>query len=95
MANETTIKIKLNADGQSYSAEIVEAEGKTGTRLDQKVAQTIIHMDERLRDPQTLQMIQNARQNPQGMLQQMMSGMMGGGGGMNPMSMMRGMFGGN
>lgn len=94
MANETTIKIKLNADGQSYTAEIVEAEAKTGTRLDQKVAQTIIHMDERLRDPQTLQMIQNARQNPQGMLQQMMSGMMCGGGGMNPMQMMRGMFGG-
>lgn len=94
MANETTIKIKLNADGQSYTTEIVEAEAKTGTRLDQKVAQTIIHMDERLRDPQTLQMIQNARQNPQGMLQQMMSGMMGGGGGMNPMQMMRGMFGG-
>ncbi|MBS1369815.1 MAG: hypothetical protein HPZ91_07665 [Lentisphaeria bacterium] len=94
MANETTIKIKLNADGQSYIAEIVEAEAKTGTRLDQKVAQTIIHMDERLRDPQTLQMIQNARQNPQGMLQQMMSGMMSGGGGMNPMQMMRGMFGG-
>ena len=94
MANETTIKIKLNADGQSYTAEIVEAEAKTGTRLDQKVAQTIIHMDERLRDLQTLQMIQNARQNPQGVLQQMMSGMMGGGGGMNPMQMMRGMFGG-
>ncbi|WP_302452737.1 hypothetical protein [Victivallis vadensis] len=93
MANETTIKIKLNADGKSYTAEIVEADAKNGTRLDQRVAQTIIHMDERLRDPQTLQMIQNARQNPQAMLQQMMGGMMGGGG-MNPMQMMGGMFGG-
>ena len=53
MANETTIKIKLNADGKSYTAEIVEADAKNGTRLDQRVAQTIIHMDERLRDPQT------------------------------------------
>ena len=94
MANETTIKIKLNADGKSYTAEIVEADAKNGTRLDQRVAQTIIHMDERLRYPQTHQMIQNARQNPQAMLQQMMSGMMGNGGGMNPMQMMSGMFGG-
>lgn len=92
MANATTIKITSNEDGQSYKMEIVEADAKNGTRLDQKVAQTILQMDERLRDPNTMSTIQQMRQNPQGMMQQMMQRMMGGmgGGGFNPMQMMGG-----
>lgn len=96
MANTTTIKIIANEDGQNYKLEIVEADAKTGTRVDQKIAQMILKMDEQLRDPQVLGMMQQARQNPQAMMQQMFQRMMGGGmgGGMNPMAMMGNMFGG-
>lgn len=96
MANTTTIKIIANEDGQNYKLEIVEADAKTGTRVDQKIAQMILKMDEQLRDPQVLGMMQQARQNPQAMMQQMFQRMMGGGmgGSMNPMAMMGNMFGG-
>jgi hypothetical protein len=78
MSNETTIKIKLAADGNSYTMEIIEADAKQGTRLDQKVAQTILKMDENLRKPETMQMLAN----PQAVMQNLMRRMMGGGGGM-------------
>lgn len=84
MSNETTIKIRLAADGNNYTMEIVEADAKQGTRLDQKVAQTILKMDENLRKPETMQMLAN----PQAVMQNMMRRMMGGGG------MMGGMPGG-
>lgn len=81
MANETTIKIKLAADGNDYTMEIVEADAKQGTRLDNRVAQTILKMDENLRKPETMQMLAN----PQAVMQNMMRRMMGGGGMMGGM----------
>lgn len=80
MANETTIKIKLSDDGSTYTAEIVEPEARSGSRLDQKVAQNIIAYDNQLRQPQTQQMFQAFRQNPIAAMRQMMSQMMQGGG---------------
>lgn len=85
MSNETTIKIRLAADGNNYTMEIVEADAKQGGRLDQKVAQTILKMDENLRKPETVQMLAN----PQMVMQNVMRRMMGGGmmGGMPGMMM--------
>jgi hypothetical protein len=94
MANETHLKIKLADDGQ-YTIEIVEGDAKNGTRLDQQVAQEIVKMDQKLKDPQTAQAMASFRQNHQGMIQRMFSGMMpnfnnnmpwGGGGGMPGMN---------
>lgn len=82
MANETTIKIKLSEDGTNYTAEIVEVDARSGTRLDQRVAQNIIAYDTQLRQPQTQQMFQAFRQNPMAAMRQMMSQMMQGGNGM-------------
>ena len=82
MANETTIKIKLSEDGTNYTAEIVEVDARSGTRLDQRVAQNIIAYDNQLRQPQTQQMFQAFRQNPMAAMRQMMNQMMQGGGGM-------------
>jgi hypothetical protein len=63
MANETTIKIVASADGKNYSLEIVEAEAKTGDRIDQRTAQMIKKMDDMMRDPQFMQAYQQmARQ---------------------------------
>jgi hypothetical protein len=82
---ETITNIRIKADGDKYTMEIVEADGKTGDRLDQRVAQNILRMDENLRKPETMQMLTGLQQNPQGMLRSMMSRMMGGGmGGMMP-----------
>lgn len=92
----TTIRITASDDGKSYIMEIVENEAKNGTRIDQKVANWILQLDGRLRDPQAVSMIQQAQQNPQGMMQQMFQRMMGGGmmspfsGGFNPMGMFMG-----
>ena len=79
MANETTIKIKLSDDGTNYTAEIVEVEARSGSRLDQRVAQNIIAYDNQLRQPQTQQMFQAFRQNPMAAMRQMMNQMMQGG----------------
>lgn len=79
MSNETTIKIRLAADGNNYTMEIVEADAKQGGRLDQKVAQTILKMDENLRKPETMQMLANPQMAMQNMMRRMMGGgMMGG-----------------
>lgn len=94
MANETTIKIKLSDDGSSYTAEIVEPEARSGSRLDQKVAQNIIAYDNQLRQPQTQQMFQAFRQNPMAAMRQMMSQMMAQGGNGMPGGM-PGQFPGN
>ena len=80
----TTIKITAGDDGKSYAMEIVESEANNGNRIDQKVANWILQLDGRLRDPQAVNMIQQAQQNPQGIMQQMFQRMMGGGGGMMP-----------
>jgi hypothetical protein len=67
MANETTIKIVASADGKNYSLEIVEAEAKTGDRIDQRTAQMIKKMDDIMRDPQFMQAYQQmARQQQSG-----------------------------
>ena len=67
MANETTIKIVASADGKNYSLEIVEAEAKTGDRIDQRTAQMIKKMDDMMRDPQFMQAYQQmARQQQTG-----------------------------
>lgn len=91
----TTIKITAGDDGKSYQMEIVEADAKNGKRVDQKVANMILNLDQQMRDPNFVNMMQLARQNPQGMMQQMFQRMMGGGmppmmgGGFNPMGMFR------
>lgn len=61
MANETTIKIKATPDGKDCTFEIVEEEGKTGTRIDQVAAQGVLNMDKMLRDPQFMQAYQQMR----------------------------------
>jgi hypothetical protein len=94
MANETTIKIKLSDDGSSYTAEIVEPDARSGSRLDQKVAQNIIAYDNQLRQPQTQQMFQAFRQNPMAAMRQMMAQMMAQGGNGIP-GQMPGQFPGN
>jgi hypothetical protein len=94
MANETTIKIKLSEDGTNYTAEIVEVDARSGSRLDQKVAQNIIAYDNQLRQPQTQQMFQAFRQNPMAAMRQMMSQMMAQGGNGMPGGM-PGQFPGN
>lgn len=88
MSNETTIKIRLAADGNNYTMEIVESDAKQGTRLDQKVAQTILQMDENLRKPETMQMLANPQAVMQGMMRRMMGGMGGFMGGGMPGGMM-------
>ncbi len=91
MANETHLKVKMADDGQSYSIEIVENDAKNGTRLDQQVAQEIVKMDQRLKDPETAQAMASFKQNPQGMLQRMFAGIMQGS---IPRHPMNGGFGG-
>lgn len=59
MENETTIKIKMSADGNHCTLHIVEEEAKKGTRLDQKIAQMIIELDEIMQNPQFLQAMQS------------------------------------
>ena len=68
---KTTISIESDDNGQ-YKMTIVEEEAKTGQRLDQRIAQRILQMDQQLRDPQTRQMLQAFQQNPMGMMQRMM-----------------------
>lgn len=84
---KTKTTIIIEADGDKYTMSIVEAEGKSGDRLDQRVAQNILKMDENLKRPETMQMLQN----PQAALRSMM-GRMFNGGGMMPGN--GGMFGG-
>lgn len=79
MATEkTTIVIELIDGGNNYKMSIAEGDAN-GTRLDQQVAKRILEFDNRLRDPQTAQMINMFRQNPQAAFRQMMMGNMGGG----------------
>ena len=80
---KTKTTIIIEADGDKYTMNIVEPDGKSGDRLDQRVAQNILRMDENLRRPETMQMLQN----PQAALRSMMGRMLGGG-------MMPGMMGG-
>ena len=77
---KTKTTIVIEADGDKYTMSIQEAEGNNGDRLDQRVAQNIIKMDENLRRPETMQMLSGLQQNPQGMLRSMMGRMFGGGG---------------
>lgn len=93
----TTIKIIGGDDGTSYKMEIVEPDAKNGSRIDQKVANYILSLDNQMRDPNFVGMMQQARQNPQGLMQQMFQRFMGGGmpmggmgGGFNPMGMFMG-----
>lgn len=66
----------------------MESDAKQGTRLDQKVAQTILQMDENLRKPETMQMLANPQAVMQGMMRRMMGGMGGFMGGGMPGGMM-------
>lgn len=82
MANETTIKIKATPDGKDCTFEIVEEEGKTGTRIDQVAAQGVLNMDKMLRDPQFMQAYQQMRNQQSGQARRGYP--FGGGGGMFP-----------
>jgi len=79
---KTKTTIIIEADGDKYTMAIIEPDGKSGDRLDQRVAQNILKMDENLRRPETMQMLQN----PQAAIRSMMGRMLGG--------MMPGMMGG-
>lgn len=83
---KTKTTIVIEADGDKYTMNIVEPDAKNGDRLDQRVAQNILKMDENLRKPETIQMLQN----PQAALRSMMGRMFNGGGMMPGNS---GMFG--
>jgi hypothetical protein len=76
---KTKTTIVIEADGDKYAMSILESDGSSGDRLDQRVAQNIIKMDENLRRPETMQMLSGLQQNPQGMLRSMMGRMFGGG----------------
>lgn len=91
---ETTTTIRIKANGDKYTMEIVEPDAKSGDRLDQRVAQNIIRMDENLRRPETMQMLAGMQQNPQAALRSMMGRMMGMGSPMGGMMPGPGMFGG-
>lgn len=85
--NETTIKIKASADGNDYTIEIVEEDAKNGTRIDQKTAQGILAMDQRLRDPEMQQMMRNFQNHPlANQMRRMMPWSAPGMGGMSPMA---------
>ena len=75
---KTKTTIVIEADGDKYAMSILESDGSSGDRLDQRVAQNIIKMDENLRRPETMQMLSGLQQNPQGMLRSMMGRMFGG-----------------
>jgi hypothetical protein len=59
MENETNIKIKLTPDGNHCTLQIVEEEAKKGTRLDQRIAQMILELDELVQNPQFMQAMQS------------------------------------
>ena len=83
----TTIRIIPSQDGQNYSMEIVEPEGKNGKRIDQLVAQRILNIDGQMRNPNVVNALQQGRQNPMGFLQGIMQNVMASrfaGGGMMP-----------
>ena len=67
MENETTIKIKLSPDGNHCSLQIVEEDGKQGNRLDQKIAQLILELDEMMKNPQFMQAMQSMQHQQGGM----------------------------
>lgn len=68
--NETTLKIKMNADGNGYTIDIVESDAKSGSRLDQKVAQSIVEMDKKLKSPEFMQQLEMAKRQMGGMMPQ-------------------------
>ena len=72
----TTIRITPTSDGQNYSMEIVEPEGKNGKRIDQLVAQRILNIDGQMRNPNVVTALQQGRQNPMGFLQGLMQNVM-------------------
>lgn len=66
MANETTLKIKLNAAGDDVEFELLEKEAENGDRLDQRVARLLIELNKNIRDPRFMQAYQqNMNGNPQ------------------------------
>lgn len=77
---KTKTTLVIEADGDKYTMSIVEEDSKSGDRLDQRVAQNIMRMDENLRRPETMQMLTGLQNNPQAMLRSMMGRMFGGGG---------------
>ena len=81
MANETTLKIKLNAAGDDVEFELLEKEAENGDRLDQRVARLLIELNKNIRDPRFMQACQqNMNGSPQGVRwnQPMRPGPMGG-----------------
>lgn len=81
----TTIRIYPGNDGQSYTLEIVEPDAMEGKRIDQYMARKIVAIDNQFRDPQFVNMIQQTRQNPMGIIQGLLQRFMGGMGGMGGM----------
>ena len=86
----TAVYIYPTPDGRNYTLEVRGDGNKNGNRIDQLVAQKIVAIDNQMRDPQVQNMLSQSRQNPMGVLQSLMQGMMmpqgfpGMGGGMMP-----------
>lgn len=85
----TAIYIIPSPDGKNYSLEVKVNGEKNGQRIDQIVAQKIVSIDNQMRDPNVQNVLNQSRQNPLGVLQSLMQGMMpqgfpGMGGGMMP-----------
>lgn len=72
----TAVYIFPTPDGRNYTLEIRGNGDKNGTRIDQLVAQKIVAIDNQMRDPQVQNMLSQSRQNPMGVLQSLMQGMM-------------------
>lgn len=75
----TLIKITPSADGRQCSLSFVNAGDQNGNRIDQVMGRFILSLDQRLQDPQFVQMLNASQQNPQGFIQNIMRQMMGGG----------------
>ena len=80
----TLIKITPAQDGRYCTLSLVNAGDQNGNRIDQVMGRFILSLDQRLQDPQFVQMLNISQQNPQGFIQNIMRQMMGGGGMMPP-----------
>lgn len=88
----TLIKVTPTPDGRQCTLSFVNAEDQNGQRIDQQMGRFILSLDQKLQDPQFVQMLTVSQQNPQGFIQNILRQMMGGGMGMMPPQQMGGMM---
>jgi hypothetical protein len=93
----TLIKITPTADGRQCTLSFVNSGDQNGNRIDQQMGRFILSLDQKLQNPQFVQMLTASQQNPQGFIQNVMRQMFAGGMGGGMMPPMGGMMpqGGN